>query len=285
MSDSSNKKPNQRAKNQEPKTKDQRPKTKNHMRVIEWNINRSSKKRFNAQMRAIADRAPDILILVEVGKAAANCGVLDELELVHREFSQDHVAEDARTKSGVMVASRWPVKVATTFADLPYPDRLMAFTVDSPDGEIEVVAMHAPPGSSTGYHKIDTMEAAFEHLAVESDQIRIFAGDFNTPRDETAEGETITFGDKRSQRWIDGEWNVLRGLEPFGMVDAFRSVHGYKVRAWSHQLVRKGKLRWRRRYDHMIVSESLTIRSVNYLHEFDELSDHTPLEALIFSSS
>lgn len=49
----------------------------------------------------------------------------------------------------------------------------------------------------------------------------------------------------------DGERSVLLGLADFGLPDAFRAVHGYDREAWSHQCVRNGEVKWRRRFDHV----------------------------------
>lgn len=37
---------------------------------------------------------------------------------------------------------------------------------------------------------------------------------------------------------------------------------------------------WRRRFDHVFASEKLDATEASYLHQFDHLSDHTPLEVV-----
>jgi endonuclease/exonuclease/phosphatase (EEP) superfamily protein YafD len=70
---------------------------------------------------------------------------------------------------------------------------------------------------------------------------------------------------------------VIVGLAEHDLSGVYRAVNGYEADGWNYKCVRKGVEKWRRRFDHVFASESLNAVSAQYLHEHDELSDHTPL--------
>jgi endonuclease/exonuclease/phosphatase family metal-dependent hydrolase len=115
---------------------------------------------------------------------------------------------------------------------------------------------------------------------------RLLCGDLNTPRKEHLDGRVWTFARdrygrlraERGERWDEAELALIRGLEPFGMRDAFRSVHGPGVRELSWEWPRWGG---GYRLDHLIVSTEVDVRAVLYWHEWrrEGLSDHSPLVA------
>ena len=85
--------------------------------------------------------------------------------------------------------------------------------------------------------------------------------------------------------WDAGERNILSGLQPFGLRDVFRSLHGYEVDACSWVVRRKGLVR-RRRFDHVFASERLKAISCEYVTAWREarLSDHAAIEAVFESA-
>jgi exonuclease III len=81
-------------------------------------------------------------------------------------------------------------------------------------------------------------------------------------------------------RWDAAERNILSGLQPFGLRDVFRSLHGYEVDACSWVLRQRERVR-RRRFDHVFASEGLRTVSCVYLTAWldERLSDHAAIEA------
>ena len=132
--------------------------------------------------------------------------------------------------------------------------------------------------------KVRTHEAVHAALAAGAGP-RVLAGDLNTPRRESPEGEVMTFArdskgrlrPERGERWDRAELALVKGLEAHGWRDAFRAVHGYGRKevswAWPHG----GG--WR--LDHVLVSPGVVPRACEYVHAWrtDALSDHSALVA------
>lgn len=252
------------------------------MNLVVWNINRSSLKRFKRQMAVLAAYRPDILALTEVGiKAGPRArDVLGPLGYEHVVCSQDLLDEDERmTSSGVLFASRYPFEaMAHGELGVPIKHRALSAVFETPRGEVEGHVVHVVPGSSYGWKKVEFFEAIYERLAREHDGPRFLCGDFNSPRLEESDGSVRVFGHRKDPRWAQAERSVITGLADFGLGDAYRGVHGYEKFGWSHQLVRKGRLRWQRRFDHVFACPTLEAIGATYLHDLDEYSDHSPLE-------
>lgn len=152
------------------------------------------------------------------------------------------------------------------------------------------VTTHIPPGRSNGWTKIDQFEGLYGNVQGLADGPVILTGDFNAPQRELPDGRTATWGERdrddgtvclnhRGERWRDGEWNVPRGLEPLGIRDTYRAIHGGQAgEGYSWVLRREGK-EFRRRFDHVLASQEFEVQSARYLHEAREesLSDHSPL--------
>lgn len=257
------------------------------VKLITWNVNRSSVRRFRRQAAALAKRGADILALTEVGiKAGPRADeLLGEFGYGHVAYSRELPDGDKTRSSGVLLASRLPMEAMECQFDVPdqHRGRVLSATFETPFGHLEGHVVHVPPGSSYQWQKIEVFEAVYDRLATDCEHPRFLAGDFNSPRRETPEGQVKVFGSKKQgTRWSDGERSVLVDLADFGLPDAFRAVQGYKKDAWSHQCVRKGKVKWRRRFDHVFACPTLKPKAAAYLHELDEHSDHTPLE-VVFS--
>jgi exonuclease III len=182
----------------------------------------------------------------------------------------------------VLTACREPVS-RVAVADVPWSERVLA--VRCADGS-EIVNVHSPISSKPELAKVRTHEAIHRHLAGRADHPRVLCGDLNTPRREHPTGEVWTFArdqwgrlrPERGERWDDAELSLLRGLEPYGMHDAFRRRHGYVRRELSWEWPR-----WKGGYrlDHLVVSSDFTVSDVDYLHAWREagLSDHSALIA------
>ena len=83
------------------------------------------------------------------------------------------------------------------------------------------------------------------------------------------------------ERWDQAELALIKGLEPFGFKDAFRTLHGYERRELSWQWQQWGG---GYRLDHLIVSNDIEVEAVEYLHAWRQesgLSDHSPLLATL----
>lgn len=132
-----------------------------------------------------------------------------------------------------------------------------------------------------------TLEALHAHLAAAAGGVpRILAGDLNTPRYESREGEIVTFARDRTGRLREelgerhdrAELLLIDALvREHGWRDAFRAVHGYarRDRSWA---MRTG---FGYRLDHVVVSPGLEPVEADYVHEWrtERLSDHSALWA------
>jgi exodeoxyribonuclease III len=161
--------------------------------------------------------------------------------------------------------------------------------VKSPAGMVEVHVLHAPAGSVHGWTKIETFEGVSRMLGRTRSRFRILCGDFNTPQEETTEGEIITWAQRRTaggawvlnargEVWDAGERNLFTG--PHGLVDAFRAVNGYGASEFSWFTTQN---RVGRRFDHVLASEALTPIEAEYVHEgrLQGLSDHSMLAVVL----
>jgi exonuclease III len=270
------------------------------MRLITWNVAR----RIHCipeQVAALRRRAADVVALQEVTTSSylPLAKTLASIGLVHSAFSLSLSKTPRRLvgprKFGQLIASRWPLwSMPPERFRVPWPEKVLSVLVHSPRLKFEVHAAHIPPGSSNGWTKIETFEGIFERLARKSKHPRVLCGDFNSPKEETRDGQTITWGqdlvDGRgvcwgsSQgdtgvRWDQGERGVLIGLAEFDLPDVFRTLHGFGRQEFSWYLHRKGR-RIGRRFDHVFASKRLKAMRCGYLHRFREknLSDHSPLE-------
>ncbi|HWH10560.1 MAG TPA: endonuclease/exonuclease/phosphatase family protein [Solirubrobacteraceae bacterium] len=182
----------------------------------------------------------------------------------------------------VLTAAREPLRLLPV-ADVPWPERVLA--VCAADG-VEIVNVHSPISPKPDMAKVRTHEAVHRHLAADVDRPRILCGDLNTPRRELDDGQLWTFArdrwgrlrPDRGERWDRAELALLRGLEPYGIRDAFRARHGHARRELSWKWPR-----WDGGYrlDHLLASREFDVVEIGYLHAWrtDGLSDHSPLVA------
>ena len=277
------------------------------MRLISWNVARAGPARIARQVAALAARAPDIVAVQEVRVnrvaefrsaliAAGFPSVVDGFQ------SCDDAFTGCRA-SGVLVASIWPCAVADTpdACALPWPERLLIAAIATPWGCVHCATLYVPTGYS-GRNldiRIATLEGVYAGLARHSETPRILCGDFNLPQSELADGTLITFGQTRrasgafavTHAAMDAsERKVLMGLAAFGLVDAYRAVHGYDRQefSWYHPASGNGF-----RLDHVLASPSLRPQACRYLDAFrtetpeqfpglgfTKLSDHAAIEAI-----
>ncbi|MFP4600648.1 MAG: endonuclease/exonuclease/phosphatase family protein [Persicimonas sp.] len=253
------------------------------MKLISWNVNRSSIKRFKRQLAALQERRPEVVALQEVGKAAGRNArqLLREFGFPYGVHSHDFLDGKAPHSSGIAIGSHWPFRVLDPDAfDIPYPQRILSAELFAPFGRVEVHSAHVVPGSQYGWDKIDMLEGIHEYITDPYEHgHRVLCGDFNTPKTESPDGEVTFWGQNRDQRWADAERSVVLGLAEHDLADAFRLLNGYDNDAHSFVLRRKEK-EWKRRFDHVFSSKSLNPVEASYLHQHDEHSDHSPMEVV-----
>jgi exonuclease III len=157
--------------------------------------------------------------------------------------------------------------------------------VETPAGLLDLHNAHIPPAQSRGFLKLETCEAIYERLARPCDRHRVLCGDFNTPRQETSEGEVITFAENHPQwleRWDAAERSVVTGLAEWDLVDVFRKLHGYERQDVSWVFHTRARRKAAFRLDHVLASASLATCLCDYHHGWREigLSDHSAIEAV-----
>lgn len=122
-------------------------------------------------------------------------------------------------------------------------------------------------------------EGIYDQLAQDDrPEYRFLCGDFNAPESEHPDGTATMWGDERQAA---AEHSVLRGLAEYNLADAYRAVHDDRTVADAYSFVtRNDGSEWHRRFDHVFTSERLGATEATYRHEYDDLSDHTPLEVV-----
>ena len=261
--------------------------------LLTWNVAGRVGPNQERQIAALADRAFDVLCLQEVTpRTRARWVEALEGRGLHVAVSEWPVAPSGTRRFAVLVASRRPVQPQPG-PGLPWPERHLAVRTaiggGGDDVEVEVHTLHAPLSSKEELAKVRTLEALHAHLAAPADGApRILAGDLNTPRYESREGEIVTFARDRQGRLREelGERHDRAELlliddlvRAHGWRDAFRAVHGYarRDRSWA---MRTG-YGWR--LDHIVVSPGLAPVEADYVHEWrtERLSDHSAMWARI----
>jgi exonuclease III len=252
--------------------------------LLSWNV-QGKLTRLPEQVSRVGALAPDVVCLQEVTVKAAPLWehALSELGFVSIAHPEPWPRDELRKRRlAVLTAAREPISVAPV-PGVPWPERALAARFA--DG-FELVNVHSPISPSPGLVKVRTHEALFAHLSVAADHPRAVCGDLNTPRREHADGSVWTFArdrygrlrPDRGERWDAAESALIRGLEPFGFRDAFRSLHGFASKEPTWEWPRWGG-GWR--LDHLIVSSQVVVDSCAYAHDWrrEGLSDHSPLIA------
>lgn len=169
--------------------------------------------------------------------------------------------------------------------DTNHPQRILNAEVDYQGTTIDLWNVRTVPGNMYGEEKIKILETVYHRILNKGTGLRILAGDFNAPKTETEDGEVIPWRndkqDEVSQRWQTAERNILTGLDEVGMVDVFRTIHGYgDVDALdaSHPTGGSDTLTGKR-FDHLLASRSLNPEDCVYDPDGLACSDHTPLIA------
>jgi endonuclease/exonuclease/phosphatase family metal-dependent hydrolase len=209
--------------------------------------------------------------LTEAGLPHADCG---------------EVGLPGPRRLAVMVAARWPVRPLPPPAGMepPWPEKARSVTVETPEGELDVHAIHVP-NARNGWVKVDHLRELARVIAAPGERPRIACGDLNTPRREPPGAPIVTFArdrygrlrPERGEPWDTAEAAVLDGST--GMRDAWRAVHGPDARelSWAYPT-------WPRsgyRLDHLLASGDVEVLACDYVHELrlERMSDHSALVA------
>ncbi len=161
---------------------------------------------------------------------------------------------------------------------MPYKHQALSAEFFTPFGRMEGHTVHVLPGSQFGEEKTEMFDAIYERLAQENPpDYRFLCGDFNSPKEESYDGEVTVWGS--DEDWISSERSVMVDLADYDLTDAYRDVNGYGDDAYSWVAKNRGN-EFPRRFDHVFASEQLNATEAAYLHEYDDLSDHTPLEVV-----
>jgi endonuclease/exonuclease/phosphatase family metal-dependent hydrolase len=274
--------------------------------LLSWNVAGRVRDRQEAQIAALAERPFDVLCLQEVTPTSrARWVAALEQRGLHVAVSAlpaeprpgERHARDRRRAGGnpvavgprrfaVLIAAREPLRDAGSL-ELPWPERHLRATTALGGADVEVHTLHAPLSSKEGRVKVHTLEAVFAALSAPDGMPRVLAGDLNTPRYESREGEIVTFArDRRGrmrpelgERRDRAELLLIDELVRRGWRDAFRSLHGYSRRDRSWAL----PTGFGYRLDHILVSPGLEPLECEYVHDWRTggLSDHAAMWARI----
>lgn len=166
-----------------------------------------------------------------------------------------------------------------------FPEKILVARVEWSGTDLDLWNIRTVPGSIHGEEKIKILEDVYHRILLHGSMPRILAGDFNAPKAETEQGEVVSWGESRrgdlGKRWTAAEQNILTGLDQVGMVDVFRTVHGYgDVDELDVSFpTSKGEPIRGRRFDHVLASTVLNPRDCYYDSAGLTCSDHAPVIA------
>jgi exonuclease III len=255
------------------------------VQLLSWNV-QGKLGRLPEQAAKVASLEPDVVCLQEVTVNSAPLWehTFGEIGLVNVFWLRPGKGR----RLAVMIAAREPFAGAAV-AGVPWPERAISARLES---GFELVGVHSPVSQTREYVKVPTHEAVFTHLSAPAVHPRALCGDLNTPRKEHADGTVWTFArarygrlrEERGERWDTAETALVRGLEPFGYRDAFRSLHGFDSKEPTWEWPRWGG-GWR--LDHLVVSRDVDVPDCHYLHDWrrEGLSDHSALVAELIAPS
>jgi exonuclease III len=262
------------------------------MKIITWNTaGRTS--RIGEQFKALIALSADIVCLQEIQYGGdAKWQTILSVEYSYIISSKDFV--DFRSKTGprkyhTIIAAKFPLEPKIELSEyVPWKERLLV--VYLPIYNVRIATTHIPPGVSNGWKKIDFFEGLFRLV---SENRLILTGDFNSPQKEFPDGQILTWGQRINskgmpynrkkilgedgQRWHDGEYNLLQGIDSIGYCDYFKRMNGPAHMAYSWVTPSNRDIKYR--FDHIIGPENIEVVSAEYCTRFidDKLSDHAPL--------
>lgn len=244
--------------------------------LITVNVGAPSLDRAQRQLRWLADRPEDVLVLTET-KATAGSQFLAETFTAagYAVTFPDHPPGEL----GVMIVSKLATTPDPLSTAMDYlPARAAGVVVDTTDGPLRVVGAYVPSRDATAEktERKKTWIQRFGHAldSTASDALLLLLGDLNVlePTHQPAHrGQFAPF-----------EYGFYTGLtDRHGLVDLFRHLHPDRV---EHSWARRADLGYR--YDHAHGSRTLAERltTCEYVHETRQtgpdgtrLTDHSGL--------
>lgn len=197
-------------------------------------------------------------------------------------------AHRARRATGVLLASRTPLRDVEDRPSVPWPETALRAVAETSCGPVEIFCIHVP-NAANGSIKPQTLRGIRNDVAGAGPGARVVCGDLNTPRRELSTGEVISFARDRRGRlrpergagWDAAELGVVPGLQDLGYRDAYRALHGYEhpEPSWTWKQIAGHNGGWR--IDHIFASAELQPIGCLYHHAWRDggLSDHSALEA------
>lgn len=192
------------------------------MRIVSWNIRAGGGQRATMIAEQLAVWRPDIVMLCEF-RATPPSRYLAE-DLSERGLTYQATAVDASRpgRNGLLVASRWPVRVLRARGVPDEPCRWLLAKIDAPT-TFTLGAMHIPNEGSDG-RKVAYWSAIERLVRGWRRGPGLLIGDTNSGRPIIDE-ESPVFG-PRYDAWFDS-------LQRRGWMDAFRHLHGdERVYTW-----------------------------------------------------
>ena len=251
------------------------------MRITTWNVDKGLRPN---QVPILEQAEPDIVALQEVSLSylAFMRAALGHLGMA---FIEHTLNDKTRLHYGLLLASRWPLeRINPPGPTLPYVERALCALIEAPAGTIEVITVHVPPGTTkvdgraNPGAKIETFQGLTEYYRRPATHGQILCGDFNTPEEEYETGAVAFFGAKPQAQV---EWEFHHVVTSEALRDAFRTLHGYGVRANSWLNTARRQTSPPRRFDHVFASPSFRPVEAEYAPEEQVwgagLSDHLPL--------
>ncbi|APU16618.1 MULTISPECIES: endonuclease/exonuclease/phosphatase family protein [Actinoalloteichus] len=244
--------------------------------LITVNVGAPSLDRARRQLRWLADRPEDVLILTETKATAGSQFLADAFAAAGYDVT---FPQHASGELGVMIVSKSSTTPDPLSAAMDYlPSRAVGIVVDTTDGPLRVAGAYVP-SRDTSVNKtarkktwIQRFQEALESTA--SDAPLLLLGDLNVLEP--------THTPPHSGQFAPFEYGFYTGLtERHGLVDLFRHLHPGRV---EHSWARRADLGYR--YDHAHGSRALAERltACEYVHETRDfgsdgarLTDHSGL--------
>ncbi|MFD5554307.1 endonuclease/exonuclease/phosphatase [Streptomyces sp. NPDC127068] len=241
----------------------------NGLGVLTFNLNNPGRDRAERQLVYLTKRPEQVLVLTETA-GSVGCDLLAE-RFTGAGYDVVFPRPQERGERGVMVVSRLKTRPALFGVDY-LPHRVVAVTVDTDRGPLDVIGLYVPSRNATQTkidRKVQFLEACRDKLPSGFGEARVVLGDFNILEPHHKPGYRF---------FQPFEYEFYDWFARAGYVDAFRSLHPDAAEySWV------GRTGDGYRYEHAHVSTSLAshLRGCAYVHEPrtmpQRLTDHSAL--------